>query len=170
MNKNLLTIFVAPLMVSSCATIKNYVPPKSSTSSEITVSREIKGPLLGTSTYIFTLAGPRECHGGLNVKEDMRLMTLDTTNPLIKQLNENGVSVISGIPLSLRIQSIAGSLDMCTIQADFTPEANRDYKIALSGRISSYPHGCVAELWSKRRGEVEYEKDSFKNYDDCKPK
>jgi len=170
MSKNSISILCLLSILTSCATVQDYSSTQLPENSKITMVRDIEGPLLGTSTFVYKLAAPRDCQEGANIQEDKRFMTLDKINPLIKQLNENGVSVDPNTPLLLRIQSVAGPIYNCTLQVSFVPSTDKNYEIKLLGRIDASPHQCKAELWSAKKGGDGLQKENFENYDECRPK
>lgn len=159
-------------LLSSCATVQNYSAPQSGNVSHVRVARDIQGPWLGISTTVYKLASPKRCGDSLDVNNDKHLMTIDKTNPLVRQFNENGVAIESGDPLLLQITSIAGNVGgspyICSIHTSFTPAASTDYEIRLSGRINVHPYECTASLWSKHSAATIYEKTSFETYNECK--
>jgi hypothetical protein len=170
MFKNLLTITSSLLLFSGCAMIKDYVPPKGGETSKVVVTRDIEAPFLGSSTYIYKVANFRECRGGLEGKEDTRLMTLDTGNPLVSEFNADGVEVSSNEILRIKLFTVAGQYNQCSVFVGFTPDKEKDYHVKLLGRVNISPHQCRAELWSTKKGTNIVNKENFDNYDGCAPK
>jgi hypothetical protein len=134
------------------------------------MTRNIDGPLLGTTTHIYKVAKFRGCRAGLEAKEDVRLITQTASNPLISEFNEEGVQVKSGEELSIKIFTIAGQYNNCPMFAKFTPEVGKDYELRLLGRVNISPHQCKAELWSTEVGTNIIKQEDFKDFDSCLPK
>jgi len=166
-NKILIILSVSTLIVG-CKTMQVYEAPQNEETSKITVNRDMEPFLLASlTTSIVKLAEYRECGKDLNREEDKRFIRLNKGNPLISNINENGVNVQSKEPLMLGIYTNSGMDVGCSRSVRFTPDSNKNYEIKLLGQVNFRPYECSVELWSTEKAANLTKQEEFEQYHDC---
>ncbi|WP_428034795.1 hypothetical protein [Amphritea sp.] len=158
------------LVLTGCASVQDYVPPQNTDTANVVVTRNITAPLLGYTSTLFKLETFKTCHEEIGKNKATRFMVLDKGNPLIAEVNAEGVDVAVNEPVNLFMVTVAGPFNgSCSSIVKFTPESGKDYEIRLLGDITQSPGRCTAELWSTQAGSNIAQQDSFEEYDDCNP-
>ncbi|MEH6597064.1 MAG: hypothetical protein V7736_16135 [Colwellia polaris] len=142
------SFLLIPLLLSGCAGLPTYIePPTNTPSAQLTVISNFDAPFLGYSTFINVHTEEDTCGKSFGSKSAAKLIVLDDSNPLISELNPDGVKLSVGNKYSFMIMSVAG-MDNCTIYASFNPEINQYYKMNVSGVLGLSGNMCKAELYT----------------------
>ncbi|MDO6565925.1 hypothetical protein Q4561_02525 [Alteromonas sp. 1_MG-2023] len=157
-----------PLIITGCAGMPDYVEPKSTTpSATLKVTNDFDAPLLGYSTFVHTHTETETCGKSFGAESGARLIVLDKGNPLISELNPDGVKLSAGRKYSFMIMSVAG-MQNCIIYASFSPEADQNYEIKTFGKLRSYDNSCEAALFRYDELNEAYTSIDFEYYGQCK--
>ena len=154
------------VLLSSCATIQDYVPSSIADAPLVSIVREFNQPILGSTTTIYQVDEVHRCAGNSSGAPATRFMVLDEGNPLVADFNAQGVKVAPEKSLHLKFFSVAGYTSCSNIVA-FTPQSGKDYQIKLQGSLFGHNAQCSAQLYSTTKGTNELKKESFSLYDDC---
>jgi hypothetical protein len=142
------SILLLSLLITGCAGLPNYTePPTNIPLAKLKVTSNFDAPFLGYSTFVNVHTEENTCGKSFGSKSAARLIVLDVGNPLISELNPNGVKLPVGSKYSFMIMSVAG-MSNCTIFASFNPKAGQNYEIKTSGQLGSLGSNCKAELYS----------------------
>jgi len=143
-----LFLLLIPLLLSGCASLPTYIEHETNTPSvKLVVDNEFNAPFLGYSTFVDMHTEEETCGDSFKSKSAVRLIVLDKGNPLISDLNRNGVKLATGKKYSFRFIAAAGTTS-CSLFASFTPENQHEYKIDVSGVLLGFTAECKAELYS----------------------
>lgn len=145
-----------------------YIEPEPNTpTSTLKVTNDFDAPFLGYSTFVNTHTETEICGKSFGAKSAARLIVLDKGNPLISELNPDGVKLSTGNKYSFMIMSVAG-MSNCTIFAAFSPEAGQSYEIKTSGKLGSFGTHCKAELFKYDEITMTSKLIDFDYYGQCK--
>ena len=142
-----LSIILILLLVTGCAGLPNYVEPKTNVpSAKFKVNHSFDAPFLGYSTFVNVHTEEQTCGKSFGSESGAKLIVLDDNNPLISELNPDGVKLAVGKKYSFMIMSVAG-MSNCTIYSSFKPEANSNYEMNVTGKLGAHSTHCKAELY-----------------------
>jgi len=143
-----ISFLLIPLLITGCAGLPTYTEPQTNVpSAKLKVNSNFDAPFLGYSTFVNVHTEEDTCGKSFGAKSAAKLIVLDDSNPLISELNPNGVKLSVGNKYSFMIMSVAG-MSNCTIYTSFNPEADKNYKMNVSGKLGSFGTNCKAELYS----------------------
>ena len=156
------------ILITGCAGMPEYIEPKSNVpTAKLTVINDFDAPFLGYSTFVNTHTESETCGKSFGAKSAARLIVLDKGNPLISELNHDGVKLSAGNKYSFMIMSVAG-MSNCTIFASFSPKADQSYEIKASGKLGSLGSNCKAELFKLDELTMAPKLIEFDYYGQCK--
>ncbi|GGI87236.1 hypothetical protein [Shewanella gelidii] len=142
-----LSIVSLLLLVTGCAGLPNYVEPQTGESSAgFKVKHDFDAPILGYSTFVYVHTEEQTCGKSFGSESGAKLVVLDDSNPLISELNPDGVKLAASKKYSFMIMSVAG-MSNCIIYASFKPKADEYYEMNVSGQLGAHSTHCKAELY-----------------------
>ena len=143
-----ISFLLISLLITGCAGLPTYTEPSTNVpTAELKVNSNFEAPFLGYSTFVNVHTEEDTCGKSFGAKSAAKLIVLDDGNPLISELNPNGVKLSIGKKYSFMIMSVAG-MSNCTIYSSFNPKADQNYKMNISGKLGFYGTSCNAELYS----------------------
>jgi len=167
--RKIFTNTLIALSVSSCSSLPGYIAPTAGDLSRVEIEKSFNTPIPGSTTVInkYKMNNSRKCFQDMGIIDAKKFITVTDSNFLISEFNANGTKVRSGEELVLQITSISGPIS-CTDYVGFIPQKDSDYKIKLSGTLTSSQSKCKAELWSKQKNHVKYMKKKLTMFNVCK--
>jgi len=148
------SFILIPLLLTGCARLPVYIEPTTNVPSvRLVANQSFDAPFLGYSTFVDvhteknTCGEPSDHLGSFDSKSAARLIVLDIGNPLIGDINADGVNLPAGTKHSFMITSVAGGTS-CTVFASYTPKVQHSYKLDVSGVLLGFTAKCKAELYS----------------------
>jgi len=161
-------LLLISLLITGCAGLPTYTePPTNVPSAKLKVNSNFDAPFLGYSTFVNVHTEEDTCGKSFGSKSAAKLIVLDDSNPLISELNPNGVKLSVGKKYSFMIMSVAG-MSNCTIYTSFSPEADQNYKMNISGKLGSFGTSCKAELYSYDETTNTTSPVNFEYYGQCR--
>jgi len=155
-------------LVTGCAGLPDYVEPKTNElSAGFEVKHDFDAPFLGYSTFVNVHTEEQTCGKSFGSESGAKLIVLDDGNPLISELNPDGVKLAVGKKYSFMIMSVAG-MSNCTIYTSFKPKANENYKMNVSGKLGAHSTHCKAELYSIDETTNKISSVDFQYYGQCR--
>ena len=162
------SIILLLFLVTGCAGLPDYVEPKThEPSASFKVKHDFDAPFLGYSTFVNVHTEKQTCGKSFGSKSGARLIVLDDKNPLISELNPNGVQLAADKKHSFMIMSVAG-MSNCSIYASFKPKANEIYELNVSGKLREHSTHCKAELYRINEKANEISPVDFQYYGKCR--
>ncbi len=165
-----LNVILISLLVSlfSCASPEVYKSAQEDTAVKLTLNREME-PFLLTSltTIIHKYPEYKMCGEKLDPQTVKLLMRYNQRNPLITNINYEGVYVEADEPLVLAILSFSGMNIPCTHIVKFIPNNSKNYELRLTGQITNQPFDCNTELWSIDKISNVKNKEKFDEFQNC---
>jgi hypothetical protein len=156
------SIILILLLVTGCAGLPNYVEPKTDEpSAGFKVNHDFDAPFLGYSTFVNVHTEEQTCGKSFGSESGAKLIVLDDDNPLISELNPDGVKLAVGKKYSFMIMSVAG-MSNCVIYTSFEPKSNEYYEMNISGKLGAHSTNCKAELFlvdetANKKSSVEFQ-------------
>lgn len=162
------SIILILLLVTGCASLPTYVEPKTDApSAGFKVKHDFDAPFLGYSTFVNVHTEEQTCGKSFGSESGAKLVVLDDSNPLISELNPEGVNLAVGKKYSFMIMSVAG-MSNCTIYTSFIPQANEYYEMSVSGMLGAHSSHCKAELYRVDETTNKISPVEFQYYGECR--
>lgn len=162
------SLILTLLLVTGCAGLPTYVEPtKNEPVAVLKVQHKFNAPFLGYSTFVNVHTEEQTCGKSFGSKSAARLVVLDDNNPLISELNSDGVKLSIGSKYSFMIMSVAG-MNNCTIYTSFMPKANEHYEMNIFGTLGGYDTNCKAELYRIDEASNSSIPVKFQYYGECR--
>jgi hypothetical protein len=162
------SIILLSLLVTGCAGPPDYVEPKTNQpSADFKVKHNFDAPFLGYSTFVNVHTEEETCGKSFGSKSGAKLIVLDDGNPLISELNPEGVKLATDKKYSFMIMSVAG-MSNCSIYTSFKPQANEKYEMNVSGKLGSHSTNCKAELYNIDEATNKRTPVNFQYYGQCR--
>lgn len=154
-------------LVAGCAGLPDYAePPTDTPSSKLLFKHDFEAPFLGYSTFVNVHTEEEPCGKSFGSDSGARLVVLDKGNPLISELNPDGVRLSIDKKYTFMILSVAGPIN-CAIYTSFSPKANESYEIKVSGELHSFSRSCKAELFKADENTKQLSPVEFEYYGNC---
>jgi hypothetical protein len=155
-------------LVTGCAGLPDYVEPKTNElSAGFKVKHDFDAPFLGYSTFVNVHTEEQTCGKSFGSKSGAKLIVLNDSNPLISELNPDGVKLAVGKKYSFMVMSVAG-MSNCSLYTSFKPQANEKYEMNVSGKLGSHSTHCKAELYSVDETTNKRSPVNFQYYGQCR--
>lgn len=162
------SIILILLFVTGCAGLPDYVEPKTNEpSAGFKVKHDFDAPFLGYSTFVNVHTEEQTCGKSFGSKSGAKLIVLNDSNPLISELNPDGVKLAVGKKYSFMVMSVAG-MNNCSLYTSFKPQANEKYEMNVSGKLGSHSTHCKAELYSVDEIANKRSPVNFQYYGQCR--
>jgi len=161
--KNIIILLIATTLLSGC--LASYPKVKDTkNASFIKFERKIIDPVLGSITRYANVDNKQKCH---ETYSDHKLLAVQNRgNPLVSELNLNGLYVKPGNDFRILISTTAGGAT-CEILASMDAQAGQNYKILTEGNVYIGVNKCSAKLYKQASNGNTYEQIQFKEYIEC---
>lgn len=134
--------------LNGCSVIPDHIEPAEHVpSANLKVKHSFNAPMLGYSTHVTVHTEQDTCDEHFLSKSATNLVVLDIGNPLVSEMNEDGVRLAVGKKYSFWIMSLSG-MSTCTLFTSFEPKANEYYEMIVSGKLGGHNTSCNASLFS----------------------
>lgn len=164
-----LRTMLIPLLATALSGCLTAYPVVKDTKSAafIKFERNITEPLLGSITRYVNVDDKHQCRESYG---DQKLLAVHNRgNPLVSDLNVDGLYVNSGKDFRILINTVAGGA-WCDVIARMDVQAGQQYKIIVDGNVYIGVNKCSAKLYTltgDASGKKTYVESKFKEYLEC---
>jgi len=161
--KNIIILLMATTLLSGC--LASYPKVKDTkNASFIKFERKMIDPVLGSITRYANVDNKQKCHEPYS---DHKLLAVQNRgNPLVSDLNLEGLYVNSGDNFRILINTVAGGAS-CDVIVSLDAQAGQNYKILTEGNVYIGVNKCSAKIYKQASNGNAYEPIQFKEYIEC---
>ena len=161
------SIVLLVCLVAGCAGLPDYAePPIDKPYSKLIIKQDFEAPFLGYSTFVNVHTEEEPCGKSFGSDSGARLVVLDKGNPLISELNPDGVKLSIDKKYTFMILSVAGPIN-CAVYTSFRPKLSESYELKVSGELHSFSTSCKAELFKTDENTNQLSPVEFEYYGNC---